>query len=98
MIRLQVQPLDTPADVEAALQKAIQLELATLPPYLYALYTLRPGTNEPARARISAIVREEMTHMALAANILRRISAYKPPAAPPEAAGAASAPVPATAD
>ena len=73
MIRLQVQPLDTPADVQAALQKAIQLEFATLPPYLYALYTLRQGTNEPARARISAIVREEMTHMALAANILNAI-------------------------
>lgn len=49
-------------------------------------------TNEEER-----ISREEMTK-ALAANILRRISAYKPPAAPPEAAGAASAPVPATAD
>ncbi len=73
MIRLQVQPLDTPADVQASLQKAIQLEFATLPPYLYALYTMRQGTNEPVRARISAIIREEMTHMVLAANILNAI-------------------------
>jgi len=73
VIRLRPQPLDTRADVQAALQMAIQLELSTLPPYLYALYTLRQGTNEPARSRISAIVREEMTHMALAANILNAI-------------------------
>ena len=73
MIRIRPQPLDTPVEIRAALQKAIQLEFATLPPYLYALYTLRPGANEPVRTRISAIVREEMTHMALAANILNAI-------------------------
>ncbi|MFP5319198.1 MAG: ferritin-like domain-containing protein [Acidimicrobiia bacterium] len=73
MIRLRPRPLDTRADLQAALQMAIQLELSTLPPYLYALYTLRPVANEPVRTRISAIVREEMTHMALAANILNAI-------------------------
>lgn len=73
MIRLEPHPMDTLADIQAALQKAIQLEFATLPPYLYALFTLREGTNEPARSRISAIVREEMTHMALACNVLNAI-------------------------
>lgn len=65
--------MDTLADIRSALQKAIQLEFATLPPYLYALFTLREGTNEPARIRISSIVREEMTHMALACNVLNAI-------------------------
>jgi len=65
--------MDTLADLQAALQKAIQLEFATLPPYLYALFTLQQGTNEAARTRISAIVREEMTHMALACNALNAI-------------------------
>lgn len=65
--------MGTLADVQAALQKAIQLEFATLPPYLYAYFTLRQGTNEPARSRLIAIIREEMTHMALACNVLNAI-------------------------
>lgn len=73
MIRLRAQPIDTLADVQDALQKAIQLEFATLPPYLYALFTLPEGANPAARSRISAIVREEMTHMALACNVLNAV-------------------------
>lgn len=73
MIRLQRQPLDTVPDVWGALQKAIQLELSTLPPYLYAAFTIRDGTNEPARRRISAILGEEMVHMALACNVLNAV-------------------------
>lgn len=65
--------METIADVRQALQKAIQLELATLPPYLYALFTIRDDTNEAARRRINAIVGEEMIHMALACNVLNAI-------------------------
>lgn len=73
MIRLQPQPMDTLSDLRQALQKAIQLELSTLPPYLYAAFTLRDGSNEAARRRISSIVGEEMTHMALACNVLNAV-------------------------
>ena len=73
MIRLAPQPMDTLADLQSAVQKAIQLEFSTLPPYLYAVFTLPEGGNHAARSRISAIVREEMTHMALACNILNAI-------------------------
>ena len=73
MIRLRPQSMDTLAEVQEALQKAIQLELSTLPPYLYALFTIRDDTNEAARRRINAIVGEEMIHMALACNVLNAI-------------------------
>jgi hypothetical protein len=73
MIRLEIQPMDTVEDVRKALQKAIELELSTLPPYLYAGFSIEEGTNEAARSRISAIVLEEMTHMGLACNILNAI-------------------------
>jgi hypothetical protein len=65
--------MGTVAEVRAALQKAVELELATLPPYLYALFTIEQGSNEAARTRIGAIVREEMVHMALACNVLNAV-------------------------
>lgn len=65
--------MQTIDDVHAALHKAIELELSTLPPYLYAAFTIRDGTNEAARRRISAIVGEEMVHMVLACNVLNAI-------------------------
>lgn len=34
MIRLEIQPMDPVEGVRQALQKAIELELSTLPPYL----------------------------------------------------------------
>lgn len=73
MIRLQVHPMKSREELQVGLQKAVELEFAILPPYLYALFTLRDGTNEAARSRISAIVREEMTHLALACNVLNAI-------------------------
>lgn len=73
MIRLAPQPMDTVDDMRQALQKAIELELSTLPPYLYAVFSIEEGANEAARSRIGAIVLEEMTHMALACNILNAI-------------------------
>jgi hypothetical protein len=73
MIRLQPQPMETIADLHAAVQKAIQLEFSTLPPYLYALFTVREGTNSAARARLSAVIRDEMVHLGLACNILNAI-------------------------
>lgn len=56
-----------------ALQAAIELEHAVIPPYLYALYSLMPGGNEAAAGIIGSVVIEEMLHLTLAANILNGV-------------------------
>lgn len=61
------------AAVRAALQAAIELEHATIPPYLYALYSFAPGTNTEVAQIIESVVREEMLHLTLAANILNAL-------------------------
>jgi hypothetical protein len=62
--------LDSKLDLMAALQVAIELEHSTIPPYLTALYSIRPGANLEVAGAIRDVVHEEMLHMALAANIL----------------------------
>lgn len=73
MIRLRRSPLRNVEDALAGLQTAIQIELGTLPPYLYALYTIRPGKNAAANARIKAIALQEMIHLCLDCNILNAL-------------------------
>jgi rubrerythrin len=53
-----------------ALQQALQLEHSTIPPYLYALYSLIPGTNTEVARTLRSVVVEEMLHMALVSNVL----------------------------
>ncbi|HEX8698244.1 MAG TPA: ferritin-like protein [Myxococcaceae bacterium] len=60
----------TQADLFDLLRAAIQLEHSTIPPYLTALYSLMPGTNTAVANIISSIVREEMLHITIAANLL----------------------------
>jgi len=55
------------------LQAAVELELSTIPPYLCALYTIRPVGNDEAKLVIRSVVVEEMLHMVLAANVLNAI-------------------------
>lgn len=76
MIRLKpelAQGLDDPQKLRAALQTAIELEHATLPTYLYALYSLEPGHNREIAALLRSIVMDEMSHMGLACNLLNAI-------------------------
>lgn len=73
MIKLQWQAPQSVADVQALVQTAINLEFATLPPYLYAKLSILPGTNPAAFARLNAIVGQEMIHMCLACNIMNAI-------------------------
>lgn len=56
-----------------ALQLAIELEHATIPVYLCALYSLKPGHNRVVGEIIRSVVVEEMLHMALACNLLNAI-------------------------
>jgi len=60
-------------DLREHLQWAIQLEHATIPPYLTALYSLKPGTNTDAAHIITSVLVEEMLHMTLAANVLNAV-------------------------
>lgn len=60
-------------DLREHLQAAVQLELAVIPPYLCALYTLRPGSNDEASGIIRSVVVEEMLHMVLASNVLNAV-------------------------
>lgn len=66
------QPLDIKR-LRDLLQAAVELELATIPAYLCALYSLRPGSNGEASLIIRSVVVEEMLHMVLAANVLNAI-------------------------
>lgn len=59
--------------VRAALQAAVELEHAVIPPYLYALYSLVPVPNEAAAAIVRSVVTEEMLHLTLAANLLNAV-------------------------
>lgn len=56
-----------------ALQTAIELEHATIPAYLYALYSIVPGKNTQIGALLRSVVLEEMTHMGLACNLLNAV-------------------------
>lgn len=55
------------------LQWAIELEHCTLPPYLCALYSIKPGHNDESVANIASVFLEEMLHMTLAANVLNAV-------------------------
>ncbi len=59
--------------VLAALQSAIELEHSTIPPYLYALYSLVPGANKAVAEIIESVVIEEMLHITLASNVLNAL-------------------------
>lgn len=73
MIRLLWESPKTIEDVRSLVQTAIEIEFATLPPYLYAKFSILENTNPAAVSRIDSIVREEMIHMCLACNILNAI-------------------------
>ena len=60
-------------ELKAFLYRAMQLEHATIPPYLTALYSLKPDTNDAARQVLRVIVVEEMLHLTIAANLLNAI-------------------------
>ncbi|WP_293355635.1 MULTISPECIES: ferritin-like protein [unclassified Microcoleus] len=55
------------------LKQALRLEHATIPPYITALYSLKPGTNLEAFHIIRAVAVEEMLHLTLVANLLNAV-------------------------
>ncbi|MGN9845131.1 ferritin-like domain-containing protein [Nonomuraea sp. H19] len=65
--------IDTLDSLREHLQWAIELEHATLPPYLCALYSLDPERNPEAVEVVGSVFAEEMLHLALAANLLNAV-------------------------
>jgi hypothetical protein len=65
--------IDTLASLREHLQWAIELEHATLPPYLCALYSLDSAQNPDAAVVIGSVFAEEMLHLAMAANLLNAV-------------------------
>src|SRR6187397_1829202 len=82
MIRLAWNAPQSTVDVQNLVQGAIDLEFTTLPPYLYAKFSILPDTNAAVASRLDSIVREEMIHMCLACTIMNAIggtAAINPP-------------------
>ena len=63
----------TRRELKRYLQAALEVEHLTIPPYLTAMYTIKPGTNSTAYYAIRSVVLEEMLHMTLVANLLNAI-------------------------
>jgi hypothetical protein len=60
-------------ELKAALQTAMQLEFATIPPYLCAQWSIKSDPNGPVNDMIQDVVVQEMFHFALAGNMLTAI-------------------------
>src|SRR6056297_365056 len=61
------------AGLHRHLHAAMQLEHATIPPYLTALYSIKPGSNIEAFDIIRAVAVEEMLHLTLVGNLLNAV-------------------------
>lgn len=63
-------------DLYEPLQNAIELEHSTIPPYLTAFYSIKRGFNKEVADIILWVVRQEMLHMTIAANVLNAIGGH----------------------
>jgi rubrerythrin len=69
----QNDPTQMQSAIQKSLQNAIALEFATIPTYLYAWWSLDETKNPMIRRLLNRIVLEEMSHMAIASNILNAV-------------------------
>ena len=65
--------INTLQSLREHLQVALEIEHATIPPYLTALYSLEEGHNQEAFEVIESVFMEEMLHMTLVANLLNAV-------------------------
>lgn len=70
---MSLRRIEDVSELHRYLQVALQLEHATIPPYLTALYSILPGTNPDATEIIQSVVVEEMLHLLLVSNLLNAI-------------------------
>jgi hypothetical protein len=71
--RMADQDITTIEALHEQLHKAIQLEHATIPPYLTALYSIKPGCNFDCSLILREVAVEEMLHLTIAANLLNAV-------------------------
>jgi hypothetical protein len=64
------QVIDKPEKLLEFIQAGIRLELFTLPLYLAALWSIKPGKAPKVAAEIKAIAMQEMLHMGLMCNLM----------------------------
>ena len=72
----KVRQASKPEDLYEPLQNAIELEHSTIPPYLTAFYSIKRGFNKEVADIILSVVRQEMLHMTIAANVLNAIGGH----------------------
>ena len=72
MLRRMVEPIADVADLRRHLQWAVEVEHSTIPPYEYATWSVVDPDSASATS-LKYVVREEMLHLALAANILTAV-------------------------
>lgn len=65
--------ITTVEELRRYLYAAMQLEHATIPPYLTALYSLHPGSNQDVLHILRPVVVEEMLHLTLVANVMNAV-------------------------
>lgn len=70
-------PISTPKELQEHLELAIKIELSTIPPYLFAMYSLEDQGSEAALL-LRSIVAEEMLHAVLASNLLLAVGGRPP--------------------
>jgi hypothetical protein len=61
--------IQTIEDLRSHVALATRIELSTIPPYLYAMYTIKDQESQAARL-IASVVVEEMLHLSLTTNLL----------------------------
>lgn len=66
----RVRAATSPEELHEMVQKAIELEHATIPTYLCAYFSLKLGTNQAIGDIIRSVAIEEMLHMSIASNLL----------------------------
>jgi len=69
----RLRSIQTVEDLRYYLIQAMMIEHATIPPYMTALYSLKPGSNLEAFHVIRAIAVEEMLHLTLVANVFNAV-------------------------
>jgi hypothetical protein len=66
-------PIKTLESLHSHLYAGMQLEHATIPPYLTALYSIHHGANPDAVHVLRVVAVEEMLHLTLVANVLNAV-------------------------
>jgi len=72
-IKLKSVKIDSLESLRNAVQSAIVLEHATIPPYLTAMFSLTNTGNDKIAGLIHSVVIEEMLHLTIACNLLNAI-------------------------